>query len=135
MQIQMQLPFPSNALSEYGLWHWHWLVSSETSCFCFYWNSYFCFCSNFFCFCTSFLFVAISFVLFFISKLSQTFGWVGRRPWGPNPTHHVYAYVYMKGPNINQFWAKYQPAHFYWGPNINQLRTKYQPAHFSSKKT
>ena len=64
----MQLPFPLNALSEYGLWHWHWLVSSGTSYFCFYCSSFFCFCSSFFCFCSSFLFIAIS-------LLNQFFYW------------------------------------------------------------
>ena len=48
-------------------------------------------------------------ILFFHSNFLGEWGGL---PVRAKPHEPVYAYVYMKGPNINQFWAKYQPPNF-----------------------
>ena len=96
-----------------------------------YWSSFFWITGNvFFDYWSSFFWITGNVVVFVFTGIIyfffQTFpGGVGRRPWGPSPTNPVYAYMYMIGPNFNQFWAKYQPAHFLLDEIRNSRKTNH----------
>ena len=125
LQIQMLLPFTIQRIERV------WVGALAL----FYWNSFFYFCSSFlfvivsfcfywislfFVFWTSFLSVTVAVIYFLFQNFFKLLGeWGGARE-GQAP-RTMYIHMYMKGPNINQFWAKYQPAHFCWERNINHL--------------
>ena len=62
----------------------------------FYWNNFFCFCSNFFIEPVILLNQLFCFTFYF-KTFSNFLGWVGRRPWGPSPTNPcICIYVYER---------------------------------------
>ena len=66
-----------------------------------FWNSYFCNCSNFFCFCSSFFLIT-----FLFQNFLKLLGEWGCLPVRAKPHEPVYAYMYMKGRNKEQFRTK-----------------------------